>query len=266
MFHLENFNQTIINITQEVEGSINMKCIAEDFSYKGISYTLYTSSVSKNKPLIFFVHGFERDKYTGVGEMPLQLSRKGFNVIAIDAFLHGERSTDSFNALSTDEKEKHIFKIIMKTTKDLKILMKLFKSIPEFDTSTFGIAGISMGAMIAFYATTKIKEFSVVVPMIGTPAFYDAATSMESIPFTQRIALFGLNLVDPVRNYKKFIDRKLLIINGEKDKVLPLDGSKKLHDLLKDTNAIVEFNTYDSDHWITDQMRYDMYAWFEKYL
>lgn len=248
-----------------------MKRIVENSIINNIPVTEYYEDTDAKRPLIFYIHGFTSNREDGIIDIGLQLSKRGFFVVSLDAYMHGDRLDNRFKNASEIEKQKMIFEIIIQTAKDITKLMDHYKNIKLVDVSRIGITGISMGGMITYFTAAHNPLIKVAVPLIGTPTFIDLAMysfNEKSEDFFKEIKV--LEQIDPIKFIQNFATKPLLILNGNKDKVVPIEGSRlaynKLLPFYKNNEHKLKLIEYEVSHDTPPSMRLAMYDWFAKYL
>ena len=87
------------------------KIIVEEVVFDGIPCSIYHDDAEEVKPLIFFFHGFGGNHLNGILDKGHKLAGMGYYVVAMDAYLHGERATEEFKALDHAKRQKSIVDI-----------------------------------------------------------------------------------------------------------------------------------------------------------
>lgn len=247
-----------------------MKVILENRLIHGIPllecYTIDQSVHEESlgdKCLLFFNHGLDGVKegnYTSI----IELAKHGFYVVALDAYLHGERRREPFISGDYKERQLMIFDIVRRTSKDIDYLYnhhynKLFNN--------YSVMGISMGGAVAFYTATISKHIKGIIPVIGSPSFVEFAKykmlmnnwrEEEYEDFIKQ-----LEVDDPLKDQVSFEKIKVLMLTGDRDERVPDKWAKELNERLSNQgrNSQVKLISYDAEHEVTDKMIKDILAW-----
>ncbi len=249
----------------EVMGKVNKT----EYIYDGISLATYNYGDGKKKPVIFFFHGFGGDHTSGIMDKGETLAQKGFFVVAIDAYLHGDRMPEKFKELSYGQKQKEIVNIQIQTAKDAMYLYeKYFKNDERVLAKEVYAFGVSMGAGSAFYLATIMKEVKAIVSIVGSPSFYDFYQEKQEFYGWTKDDYYNINLeyyqqVDPLINYGRLKDVYIYMGNGSKDTTVPKKFAEDLATKLNSSMYVYE--VYDCAHTSTPEMLESAYNFLLKY-
>jgi hypothetical protein len=250
-------------------GGLYMKLILENRLIHGIPllecYTLPTDLTTEHiykKPLLFFNHGLGSCKEENYS-LIIELANHGFYVIAMDAYLHGERLEEPLISGSQESITKEVFNIVRRTSRDITYLFK--HHYMEHFTS-FSVMGISLGGMVAFYTATISENVKGIIPIIGTPSFVKLAkheAKRNGFTFNDDAYLDELHVDDPMNHLDHFEKVKLLMIIGTEDEVVPDKWTKQFYELLvnRGINSEAKLLEYEVGHLVTDKMIKDLLAW-----
>lgn len=247
-------NMTIVN------GVVKIKRYIE-----GIPMTIYYQNDGKDepRPLVFFFHGMGSDRESGIMNRGIELANRGFYVVAMDAYLHGEREPGFFKQLSYSEKQRQIVNIQIRTAEEAKYLFhKYFKPSGEVLPDKAYAYGVSMGGGTAIYLATIMEELQTVVSIVGSPSFvefYQYKATMYNFP---RDEWYEYNLnsyyeLDPLLNYDRLIGKNIFMGSGSQDTVVPARYAEALSDKLNHPNVV--YKLYNTGHSSTAQMLKDSY-------
>ena len=276
---VEHFDVNITNVSIRFEADFEViKEIEEeedvfgemairDGYYAGIPTTTYYINDGTKKPVIYFFHGFAGDRKTGIMGRGEQLAQLGFFVVAMDAYLHGERQPTYFRDLSYGDKQKEIVNIQIQTAKDAKMLFEqFFKDHPAVDPSEVFTYGVSMGAGSAFYLGKIMEEVSTIVSIVGSPsfyAFYQEKQAFYSWPtntyYDQNLAYY--QMIDPLLNFEAFQDKNIFMGNGATDTTVPKKFAEDFASKLNNDNVV--YKVYDIGHSSTPEMLTDSYNFLQ---
>lgn len=263
----DHFKEEIIDNggSTEVMGKVNKT----EYVYDGIPLATYNYGDGKKKPVIFFFHGFGGNHTSGIMDKGEALAQKGFFVVAMDAYLHGDRMPEKFKDLSYGQKQQEIVNIQMQTAKDAMYLYeKYFKNDERVLAKEVYAFGVSMGAGSAFYLATIMKEVKAIVSIVGSPSFYNFYQEKQAVYGWTQDTYYNMNLeyykeVDPLLNYSRLKDVYIYMGNGSKDTTVPKKFAEELSTKL-DSNMYI-YEVYDCAHTSTPEMLASAYRFLEEH-
>jgi dienelactone hydrolase len=225
------------------------------------------------KPLVILFHGHLSHKER-VLTQAYYLAQNELFVLVPDAYMHGERNPY--------KKETDIFEVISKTSCEADALIDLYKNDERLDAWRFGIAGISMGGFVVYnYITKKQRRPKVAAAIISTPDYVSVMKTRTAAEYYQNRGIIPdsaemdemiekVKRYQPLALYEAMKDIPLLMINGDKDEITSIEGSKKLYSLLEplysDKRAL-KLSIYKGvDHNLTYDMDIETADWIAHYL
>jgi hypothetical protein len=238
--------------------------IKHDSFLDGIPVTTYYYNDGQPKPVIFFFHGFSGGRVSGIADRGDELAKRGFYVVAMDAYLHGDRAPAYFKALTYGEQQQEIVNIQIQTAKDAKHLYeKYYKSnkyVQAGDVYTFGV---SMGGGTAIYLGTIMKEVKTIISLLGSPSFYEFYQEKQNQYKWEVNNYYFTNLYtylveDPLINYKLLQDKNIFLASGSKDDTVPYKYAEAFKTKFP-TNDNIFYKLYDTAHSSTPEMHTDAY-------
>lgn len=241
----------------------DFKITKKEFVLEGIPFTTYELNDNKPKPLLFFFHGFGGNRTIGIMGRGEILASKGFYVVAMDSHLHGERQPEFLKKLSSSDRQKDIINMIMQTAKDAKHLYeKYLIHWQELKVEKVYAYGVSMGAAVAFYLGTIMKELKTFACIVGSPSFCDFYLYKKSMYNWEADDYFMINLnsykeEDPLINCERLKDKNIYMGNGTLDTIVPMRFAKELSEKLKSPNIV--FKLFNIDHSSTPEMQEEAY-------
>ncbi len=147
---------------------------SEDYLYRGIPYTITQSKEEKQKPLLFFFHGFQSNRKQGSMGRVEAFASLGYAVVSIDAYNHGERQSRVFQEASIEQKYAQILEIITNTAQDALLLTEeVLRHHPSIDTTRIDVYGVSMGGMIGVAFGVLSQRVNKMVLLVSTPKLLD---------------------------------------------------------------------------------------------
>jgi dienelactone hydrolase len=245
---------------------------------------VYYQKGNQPMPVVIFVHGFGGSKEQYVPRMQ-ELAGKGFFVVAIDAYLHGERKVPGIfppgKSLSSLGEDYSIWvhqSAVSHTARDVSKIIDALSARPEVDRSRIGVAGISMGSSTCLVLAWKEPRISVVVGLIGAVDFWydvtktppgadqDAKRSALSPRVRQLVA--SLN---PQERKSVIAPKALFLANGARDKGIDIQSVKAF---VKDLRPSYEahpdrlemLEEPEAGHTVTDRMWSDCGKWLVRHL
>ncbi|MBN1525066.1 MAG: dienelactone hydrolase family protein [Spirochaetales bacterium] len=237
---------------------------------------VYQAQAGRKLPVILFLHGFGSKKERKLTHS-FYLAEAGYFVCAFDAFDHGERLSDEYDALSSVEQQSCLFDIILDTSQTINSIIDVYSSHPAADTSRVGLIGTSMGAMTVFHYITHFRApcVKVAMPIIGTPVWESNIKSkiledLRFAPYFDNKKLKKIAREEPARFLDAIADFPLLVQNGVDDELMPIEdlrdfaGKAQLIYTKKECFAFHDY--YDIGHEATDAMIETAIEWCKKYL
>mgnify|MGYP001352773262 CR=1 FL=1 len=178
---------------------------------------------------------------------------RGFAVLAPDTAFHGDRQIESFDVFGADWYQYR--NMIVQTVVDLQRGVDWLNTRSEIHPDRIGYFGISQGSFIGSVFCAIEKRIRAVILMIGG-ADYDVILRHSEVPNVSVMRNLGddaqldevartLQPIDP-KNYVGAISpRPVLLMNGEKDQLISLEGGKRMQELANEPKEQV---WYDGGH------------------
>jgi alpha-beta hydrolase superfamily lysophospholipase len=216
---------------------------------------------AQDRELVFVVHGLGGRKERHI-ETCLALAAEGFVACALDARFHGERATaEASSRLLGIEFAMAFAEAVIGTVDDLASMARYL------GRGRYGIIGHSMGGYIALKAAVTDPRAAVIVSAAGNPDWTVTAEGTYLPPGAREFALRESPLARPER----FWPRPVLLLHGDADAVVPVDGARSLYDALRPHYAgdpqrlsLVEYPR--GGHEFTPDMAARAVAWMSRYL
>ncbi|MDF2700021.1 MAG: hypothetical protein K0Q49_1577 [Haloplasmataceae bacterium] len=258
----EDYQEVLIVRPGDTPNPVN-GIIKQDMVLEGIPFTVYYKNDGLPKSIIYFFHGFSGDRNSGIMGRGEDLAKMGYYVVAMDAYLHGDREPVFFDQLSYAEKQRDIVNIQIRTAEDAKHLFdKYFKNWDGINKDKVYAYGVSMGAGVTFYLATIMDELKTFASIVGSPSFYEFYQYKKEqyrFPDDERYYL-NLNSYiekDPLINHERLLGKNIFMGNGSTDTTVPLVYAKELAETLNSPNVF--FKIYETGHSSTPQMQEDSY-------
>jgi len=229
----------------------------------------------KKKPLIITVHGYTGNK-SGEIDYCLILAEEGFLPVSIDARLHGERTVPDFEERMAANFPKEMLGVMIGTAEDISPVIDYFAQRPDVLSEKIGVMGVSLGASIAYLATTLDDRIAVAVPIIGTPGWDLSLRPKDpeqfgAWPEPDEELMAMVAHYNPLNRTEHFFPKALLMLNGVQDETVPIDGPRQLYERLRpyyqERPERLSFIAYEGvGHEFTEEMRHQVVRWFKRFL
>lgn len=236
-----------------------------DYILDGIPISTYEVENGNKKPLIYFFHGFTGNKDANIMGRGEILANLGYYVVAIDAYMHGERMTNFDKNRSNINKYEDIIEVVIQTAEDAKKLFhKYFRYYENIITDSYHAYGVSMGSLISFYLGTIDTKLKTIVGLVPTPSFIDFYKDKaikynfnHGFIYDKKINYY--KEIDPLKNYKLLENKNIFMACGLHDDVVNPKYAIKLNELLPNTK--IKF--YETGHVSTKEMLDDSFNYLK---
>ena len=230
----------------------------------GVPFLEYYQENIEYRGLIFVQHGYTSNKEFGSDFLALRLARMGYFVVAIDAYKHGERIQEPYTSKDWPKMFYESPYVIRRTAIDIN---RLFKKRYQKSYDKYSIVGVSMGAMIAYYLSTKTPHIDKLVPVIGTPDFIDRARygvekdGYDSSVYLNKETLSYLSNMNPIEHVDKMKYNMMLIVIGKKDDVVPHQRTLDFFDEYE--NSKMKLRVFEEGHTVNKEMQLEIFDFFK---
>lgn len=218
--------------------------------------------VSQPLPAIIFVHGIEDNKnkdYMQVGHK--YLLDAGFAVLRIDIANHGDRHIHDYDYDMTKGYRYWTRDIIAQTVFDLRRAVDFLFTRPEIDRERIGYLGISFGGIIGTVFCGVDRR--VKVPVIAL-AGGDFRLAFKFQALSKETGIY-LSIIDPINFVGRISPRPLLMMNAEKDEIVPPILTKAMYRKAGEPKKIVWYPTKHRKIPLNKAFP-EAVNWFKKYL
>jgi dienelactone hydrolase len=244
----------------------------------------YYKKGNKAMPVVIFLHGMGGSKEQDAQHLR-DLAGKGFFVLAIDAFLHGERKVPGvfqpgrkMGELGEDYPIWVHQSSVAHTARDVSKIIDALSARGDVDTARIGVVGISMGSSTCMVLAWKEPRISVVVGFIGAVDFrYDVT---KTTPGPEQDAKWKalsprvrqlVDSINPLERKAAVAPKALFLANGARDKGIDIASVKTfvkdLQPSYKDTPERLKFlEEPEAGHSVTDRMWKEGSEWLLRHL
>lgn len=237
-----------------------------DLILDGVPVTTYEVENGQKKPLIYFFHGFTGNKDANIMGRGEILANLGFYVVAIDAYLHGQRMSELEKKRSNVSKYEDIIEIVMHTANDAsRLFEKYFMYEPTVKPDSYHAYGVSMGSLTSFYLATIDEKCKTVVGLVPMPSFVEYYTDKATMYgfnhgffYERKLAYYEKH--DPLLNYHLLKSKNIFMGCGIHDDVVLPKYATKLHELMPETTI----KYYETGHVSTPEMLQDSFDFLKK--
>ncbi|HWG42785.1 MAG TPA: dienelactone hydrolase family protein [Gemmataceae bacterium] len=197
----------------------------------------YYKKGNRAMPVVIFMHGIRGSK-GGDGQRLRDLADRGYFVLAIDAYLHGERKIPGMvrNLSDLGGEDYSIWvhqSSVSHTARDVSKIIDALSARGDVDVSRIGVIGISMGSSTCMVLAWREPRISVVVGLIGAVDFWSDMTKTTPGPEqdAKRKALSPrvrqlVGSLNPRDRMPAIAPKALFLANGARDKGIDIQTIK----------------------------------------
>jgi uncharacterized protein len=220
-----------------------------------------------NKPPVIMYHGYRSGKESLL-QQAYYIAQHGMFAVIPDAYMHGERNKSNIEA--------DISEVVIKTAQETNILIDAYRC------EKTGLVGYSMGGFIVYsYIGHNTEKIKAAVSVISTPDWVSVMKTEYAAEYFLRKGILPdssqmkdllkeTEEIQPLTYYRNMVDMPLLMLNGDIDPVISLDGPQKIYGLLeplyKNKEDIVLKVYKNIGHSHTYEMDMEAVRWLKKHL
>lgn len=261
-----------------------MKTVIEYRKVSGIPILdLYEIDVQEKRPILIMLHGGNSNKEKNI-ERAYEFVKKGFFVTLFDAYGHGELQNTGEIFEITDTQKSHIdklLKVYVETSKYINTIIDSYRNSIYADSDRIGLIGVSMGAHTIYYHTLKERNphIKVAVPINGSPIWtnfvrrYISKETVNSLNISEENIIKVEKYIENIEplNYKENSkDFPLLMLNGEKDELIPITNIRQSYKILQSEYSdkqLIKFIEFEGvGHVVTPKTLEIACEWLKKYI
>jgi uncharacterized protein len=186
-------------------------------------------------PVVLFLHGLGGSK-NDVRMMATLLAPLGIAAVSIDAQYHGDRKKPGEEILSADLKRSR--QAIIQTIIDNRRAVDYILQRPDLDGSRIGLLGVSMGAILGSIVTAVEPRIGSACLVVGGGR-WDLILTQSEHPVSKYLLEHGVTAerlatemadIDPVNFIGHVAPRRVLMINGTRDTIVPKAATEALYE------------------------------------
>jgi dienelactone hydrolase len=244
----------------------------------------YYKKGNRAMPVVIFMHGMGGSK-EGDAERLRALAGKGYFVLAIDAYLHGERKVPGIfgpGRKMGDLGEDYSIWVhqssVSHTARDVSKIIDALSARADVDASRVGVMGISMGSSTCMVLAWREPRISVVVGLIGAVDFWYDVTKTAPGPDqdAKRKALSPrvrqlVGSLNPQDHKAAIAPKALFLANGARDKGIDIQSVKSFVKELQPSykgcpDKLKFLEEPEAGHSVTDRMWVEGTEWLLRHL
>lgn len=234
-----------------------------------------------SKPVVFCQHGLLGDKRHTMSTC-LRLADSGFLAVSMDARDHGERMEPRFWQRLRGNMPSFFFPILLGTAKDVGKVIDYLEERVEADVGRVGMMGISMGGFTTVLSVTLEERIKAAASVLAGANYrilmrrqlqakgLNETLGLSNEPLTDfdEHAKEFIEKYDPINHVERFRPIPLLLLNRERDHLVPLECATSLYDALKptykDTPDKLQIKVYPGfAHEYSQEMEIEVVKWFK---
>lgn len=232
---------------------------------EGLSFLRLTGrDTDANAPFAIVLHGLGRSKEHMLPSC-YAFAQAGYQAIAIDARLHGEHEGASVrDSLMQTEPVPTLYKMITGTARDIS------RVLDAVGAAQSAVHGISLGGYITFAAMLSEPRLAVASVAMGSPDWLEGMQSLGIGPGHPAYDLSAReNPLDLAAG--AYPPRPLLMLHGDADDVVSVNGVRALYDRLRlpyqQVPERLNLTIYPGlGHQYTDEMARESVDWTKRFL
>jgi dienelactone hydrolase len=242
--------------------------IEERVNINGIPAIIFRPKGVKEPPNLIFYHGWGSNKDTQ-RIRGFILAAAGYQVLIPDAVYHGERNPlkDYGKASATEYFWEVIFTNMEEYTRLENELILKYNADPD----RIAIMGNSMGGFSAAGIFTSNKNIKTLIVFNGSCS-WDTFNKIYDGDMTEKIErlLKRAGEKDPFKHLSMLKDRPILMLHGDSDSLVPVDGQRDFYNKIcplyrdKEKIKLVEYPLLN--HFVTTNMMEESINWLGRYL
>lgn len=235
-----------------------------DHAADDLPFLMVSPSGVSDAPVVLLLHGLGGRKENYLPSL-YAFARQGFCAVAPDARLHGERE-------GAEERDRRLqagylptlFEIVNGSAADVSVLLN------HLGATRAAVHGVSLGGYVAFAALVFEPRLAVASVAMGSPDWLEGLDAVGLVPGHPAYDLAArLNPLDQAA--QTYPPRPLLLLHGDQDEVVSIEGVRALYSRLRPAYAEMperlELKTYPGlGHHYTEDMHERTLAWITRFM
>lgn len=221
---------------------------------------------------VIFYHGWSSSK-EGQRLRAFILCNLGYQVIIPDAIHHGERGL--FNYLNPNNIRDNFWPVVFNNMEEFSKIINYVVENNNANPETISVMGHSMGAFTSAGIFTHNTNVKTMVVLNGSCNWnHSNSIFKDNLAFETSVGYEELeqkiNSLDPMNNLDKLVNRPILLLHGDGDRVVPISSQRIFFNKIKPMYNQLEnisFIEYPNlDHYLTTGMMEEAAKWFKEWL
>lgn len=213
-----------------------------DHKIGNIAFVEVSDLSTDPKPVILIQHGLGQTK-EDLLDMAKWIAYEGYLAVVVDACGYGESKSNERLTLPD---------IVTETSKGYEAILDFYMDSGRVKDGKFAIAGMSMGGMVALYYDSYGQYSPSCIISLYSTFDWNALTEIEAVytvvqngrgfityDETERAAICSrLKQYSPLNSPERLVETPLLMINGDKDPIIPLPNYDQLYAIQEQEGGI----------------------------
>lgn len=213
--------------------------------------------------VVFLVHGHTGNKELyGLESLPNGFVERGYFVVSIDAYKHGERKEEPYFGNDGLLFTLAMPEVVIHTIKDI---IYLYEHYYKQVSPRLIVTGISMGGHIAFQMPKYYPGVNTILPLIGSPDMKNHYEKTKGSFLKEKIVQVSEEIQElEIIDLTPYMNVNIGVFNGSVDTVVEIKYVKPFVDLLIHRNhPQVHFESFECGHTVTTEMVESMFHYFD---
>lgn len=223
----------------------------------------YDDTIGDYQGVVFLVHGHTGNKELyGLESLPNGFTERGYFVVSIDAYKHGERKEEPYFSNDGLLYTLAMPEVVIHTIHDI---IHLYETYYKKISSRIIVTGTSMGGHIAFQMPKYYPSVDTILPFIGSPDIKNHYEKTKGSFLKDKIALVSKEIKElEINNLSPYMNVNIGVFNGSEDKVVEIEYVKPfVIELIQRNHPKIHFESFECGHTVTHEMVEAMFRFFD---